>query len=415
MTVFNEDGASATSTSLLISVDPANQVPVSEEGTFITDANVPIDIPLRYSDPDGGPGPYTVTIQSQPTEGILTGEDTSWMYSPDMGFVGNDSFMWSVNDGAGESPISLITISIVDDEDPVFLECPSNISIVSGEDSCMTSVTWNEPVAEDNVSMIKLSSNYASGDTFSVGQTVISYTAEDSSANTAVCDFSIHVIPAQLPVLSGCPSDISVVNAPGWGGAFVDWDVPTVNHECEGVSISSDHQPGDFYPAGTTLVQYSFLGASGQSDACSFSIDVDFELQLTQGWNTISLPKEPLMSPKEIFGENLMGHVWKWEDQHYQIADLIEPNRAYWMYSRSSTNVRISDFLEDISDNDFFLLEGWNLFGPKNLIEDPYEAYMEGLIWRWNGKEFEAVPTPQGVLQSGEGYWIYSEGIFQYP
>lgn len=231
LTLFNEDGASATSTAILISVGPENQVPVSEGGAFLTDASVPIEIPLSYSDQDGGPGPYTITIQSQPTGGILTGEGTSWIYSPGMGFVGTDSFMWSVNDGAEESLTSLITISIVDDEDPIFLECPPDISIVSQEASCMTPVTWNEPIAEDNVSIIKLSSNYASGDPFSVGQTVISYTAEDSSANTAVCEFSIHVIPEKLPVVSGCPSDISVINSPGRGGAFVDWDLPTVFHD----------------------------------------------------------------------------------------------------------------------------------------------------------------------------------------
>jgi hypothetical protein len=67
---------------------------------------------LTYTDPDGGPGPYTVTIITPPKSGVLSGTDNDLIYTPRRGFTGKDGFKWSVNDGRDDSPIASVNITV---------------------------------------------------------------------------------------------------------------------------------------------------------------------------------------------------------------------------------------------------------------------------------------------------------------
>ena len=69
-------------------------------------------IQLRYNDPDGGPGPYTITITSKPKHGTLSGTGNDRYYLPDKNYTGNDRFSWKVNDGMYDSAEAEITIIV---------------------------------------------------------------------------------------------------------------------------------------------------------------------------------------------------------------------------------------------------------------------------------------------------------------
>ncbi|WP_373513830.1 Ig-like domain-containing protein [Persicitalea sp.] len=71
-----------------------------------------VSIQLAYSDPDGGPGPYTFTIVSKPKHGVLTGVGNDRVYKPNKGFKGVDQFSWKVNDGSTDSNKAVITINV---------------------------------------------------------------------------------------------------------------------------------------------------------------------------------------------------------------------------------------------------------------------------------------------------------------
>jgi hypothetical protein len=66
---------------------------------------------LSYTDPDG-PGPYTVTIVTSPSNGSLTGSTNDRTYTPNAGFTGTDSFTWRVNDGLANSNTATVTITV---------------------------------------------------------------------------------------------------------------------------------------------------------------------------------------------------------------------------------------------------------------------------------------------------------------
>ena len=90
-----------------------NEVPIAESQSVETPAGSSITIHLEFTDPDHGPGPYTITIASEASNGNLSGSGAEVIYTPAAGFIGQDSFEWKVNDGADDSLPATVTITIV--------------------------------------------------------------------------------------------------------------------------------------------------------------------------------------------------------------------------------------------------------------------------------------------------------------
>jgi predicted amidohydrolase len=94
-------------------VGSKNTVPNAPDKSVSTGKNTPVDIQLSYRDPDGGPGPYTATVLTQPLHGKLTGVGNDLTYTPSKDFSGTDQFTWKVNDGAGDSQITTVKIIVL--------------------------------------------------------------------------------------------------------------------------------------------------------------------------------------------------------------------------------------------------------------------------------------------------------------
>lgn len=103
-----------------VSTTGENEPPVAAIQTESTPANTPLDIILAYTDPDGGPGPYTFTIVDGPEHGTLNGseDEPNFTYTPDTNYVGNDSFTWRVSDGIDDSNEGTVSIT-VENEPPL--------------------------------------------------------------------------------------------------------------------------------------------------------------------------------------------------------------------------------------------------------------------------------------------------------
>jgi len=78
------------------------------------------------------------------------------------------------------------------------------------------------------------------------------------------------------PVCSGAvgPSPISVAACKR--GAVRSWTPPTFTDDCDSQpTITSTHQPGDFFPCGTTRVTYTGTNKDGLSSTCFFDVRVN--------------------------------------------------------------------------------------------------------------------------------------------
>lgn len=74
------------------------------------------------------------------------------------------------------------------------------------------------------------------------------------------------------PCTLTCPADIVVSNEPGECGANVDFSA-TVAGSCGVVTYS--HQPGSFFPVGTTTVTATATRQDGSTQSCSFNVTVN--------------------------------------------------------------------------------------------------------------------------------------------
>ena len=106
------DGALIPYTKYDGTVTTDNCVPVADPQTVSTYINTPLAITLTGSDPDGDPLQYL--IQTNPSNGVLSGDPPNLTYTPNTDFVGTDSFTFLVSDGMDNSVAATITIHVKD-------------------------------------------------------------------------------------------------------------------------------------------------------------------------------------------------------------------------------------------------------------------------------------------------------------
>jgi gliding motility-associated-like protein len=188
--------------------------------------------------------------------------------------IGPSTVTYTATDASGNTAACSFVVTVVDNEDPVINNCPSNITQNNTPGQCSANVTWTAPTATDNcTNPLTPTGNMPPGN-FPVGTATVTYTATDAAGNTATCSFTVTVNDTQLPVLTGCPIAISVNNAPGECGANVTWTAPTASDNCGVASITPDHANGSFFDVGTTSVIYKATDVNGNMATCTFTVTV---------------------------------------------------------------------------------------------------------------------------------------------
>ena len=186
--------------------------------------------------------------------------------------LGTNAVTYTATDPAGNTSTCTFNVIVQDAIKPVISGCPSDITVSAGA-SCQTVVNWTAPTFTDNCSGGTMTSTRAPGSTFNVGTTIVTYTATDAVGNTSSCTFNVMVQDAVKPVISGCPSDITV-SANASCQAVVNWTPPTFTDNCIGGTMGSTHSAGSTFEAGTTSVTYTATDASGNTVSCSFNVTV---------------------------------------------------------------------------------------------------------------------------------------------
>lgn len=93
---------------------PENQAPVAQDQAVAVAADTPEPITLVATD-DGLPSPpaaLTYAVVTAPAHGTLSGSAPALVYTPDPGYTGADSFTFKANDGALDSNVATVTITV---------------------------------------------------------------------------------------------------------------------------------------------------------------------------------------------------------------------------------------------------------------------------------------------------------------
>ena len=200
--------------------------------------------------------------------------------------VGITTNIFVVTDANGNTASCSFTVTVNDTEKPIIPLCPQSQFLNAIDPTCSALATWVIPIPTDNCGILSFTyttapptpiieiSGNASGD-FGVGTTVLTYLATDLYGNTATCQFSITVYDVTNPIITNCPGSVSANNTPGLCSGIAIWTAPTASDNCPGVTLVTNHNPGETFPVGNTTVTYMATDASGNTSTCSFIVTIN--------------------------------------------------------------------------------------------------------------------------------------------
>ena len=97
----------------LMKITLPNRPPVAVDDTVETDEDTPARIAVLKNDSDPNGDPLTAVLVQQAENGVVVPTvDGSFMYTPDLNFVGTDSFTYKANDGNSDSNVALVDIAV---------------------------------------------------------------------------------------------------------------------------------------------------------------------------------------------------------------------------------------------------------------------------------------------------------------
>jgi hypothetical protein len=228
-TIDDGNGNTAVGT-VNVTVIRNNVVPLVNNDTASTDANLAVVVDVLANDTDGDNDVLTISSVTQGTNGSVTNNGTDVTYTPNPGFTGSDSFSYTADDGFGGSATATVTMSV---------NAVANTAPVASADI----YSMNEDAILDVAAAGVLSNDTdADGDTMTV--TLISgpscaWTAGPSGANAFVlnADGSFHYEPI-----------------PNWNSSLI-----AGNPFCPGVS---------------GIDSFSYVANDGASDSNVVTVDI---------------------------------------------------------------------------------------------------------------------------------------------
>lgn len=166
-------------------------------------------------------------------------------------------------------------ITINDESIPTFSNCPNNI-VVASDSNCEAIVSWTAPTAADNCTdNIIPTASHAPGSTFTVGSTLVTYTAIDASGNESTCTFTVTVEDQTAPSFTDFPTDIVVTANEVNCKATASWPTVIAEDNCSGsITIDNSHDPGDLFDLGENTIIYTATDVAGNQNIQSFTVTV---------------------------------------------------------------------------------------------------------------------------------------------
>ncbi|HLT30746.1 MAG TPA: kelch repeat-containing protein [Myxococcaceae bacterium] len=192
----------------------ANAAPTVEDGEVSVRRDTPTQVTLIGEDPEADPS-LTWLIVSPPEHGTLSGTPPELTYTPNEGFLGDDSFTFVAEDCGLTSAPATVTLQVVEpDTTPPTLSCPADQTVPATGGKGAT-VTW-PPItandAEDPAPTVVTTPER--GSVLPIGVTEVVATATDASGNSASCTFTVTVTE---PEPLGCNCQASGVGGGGVG------------------------------------------------------------------------------------------------------------------------------------------------------------------------------------------------------
>jgi hypothetical protein len=187
-----------------ITINPVNDPPTADDDFANVDQDTPTDIDVQANDGDIDGDTLTTQITSPPSNGsVSVNVDGSVRYTPDPGYVGNDSFAYQVCDPDLECAPATVYITVSDLPEPP--DAVDDSDSVDEDSSVTVDVLGNDTDPEGDIdpSSVTVTSGPSGGSTSVNPDGSIDYTPDPDFSGTdsftyEVCDTT------PLPVGPGC-------------------------------------------------------------------------------------------------------------------------------------------------------------------------------------------------------------------
>jgi hypothetical protein len=132
-------GGVEETTTVDVTVNPIDDLPVAVDDTFLTDEDSALTQTLAPNDTPSGDGGNTWALATGPSHGsVVVNADGSFTYTPDADYHGPDSFTYTLTDADGDvsTATALLTVNPIDD-----LPVAVDDTFLTDEDSALTGQT----------------------------------------------------------------------------------------------------------------------------------------------------------------------------------------------------------------------------------------------------------------------------------
>jgi DNA/RNA endonuclease G (NUC1) len=281
------DGSHDSNTSTVsITVNPVNDMPVADSQLVTTNSNTPVAITLTGSDVETAAANLVFDVTVNPAHGTLSGNGADLTYTPDANYSGPDSFAFTVRDtGDGlapavTTPAATVSITINDTVAPT-IQAPAKLGVITGDGAttCGTVVTDAElgnPTASDNTGNVTVvRTGVPAGNIFPVGTTTITYTATDAAGNSTQATQEVTVSDNTAPTVAA-PGPVSASAGPTGQAAIPDVLAgTTASDNCGPVTLSQNPVAGTMVGVGAHTITITATDSAGNSRTATVTFTVN--------------------------------------------------------------------------------------------------------------------------------------------
>ncbi|XP_033120622.1 hyalin-like isoform X2 [Anneissia japonica] len=190
--------------------------------------------------------------------------------------IGIHQIVFTAEDTFGNIDFCQFNVTVIDNEPPVFLNCPNNRTVSTDHRMSTATVNWDELVITDNSGdPITVHHSHLTGHGFPIGYHTVNITAVDSSWNSVTCIFNVLIEDSEAPVFHNCPTDIflETLHRSSFNNGYWD-DVEITDNSGLTSNVTTNYESGDVFYLGQSHVVYSATDAASNMENCSFTVVV---------------------------------------------------------------------------------------------------------------------------------------------
>jgi uncharacterized repeat protein (TIGR02543 family) len=359
------DGIDQTFDDLVITVNDAtsgNTAPISANGAASVIEDSSVAIVLSATDADGESLSYTVV--TAPSNGTLSGTAPNLTYTPTANYNGSDSFTFKANDGAVDSNIGTISITVNGANDaPIASAGTSTVSedssvavILSGSDVDGESLSYTVVTAPSNGALSGTAPNLTYTPTANYnGSDSFTFKANDGTvdSNTATISMAVNAVN-DAPVAS---SDMAVVNedssvAIQLSATDIDGDslsytvVPPANGSLSGTAPNLTYTPNTGY-FGSDSFTFKANDGADDSNIATISITVNEVISNTPPTVDAGVDQSINLTAGAVGGTPLAGSYYEFDAPQDTSGDSVwtstTANAHSWILGSNQTPLAVSD------------------------------------------------------------------------